>query len=117
MYKAEFVVTENNKKPFIEFISLLNDDERADIYSSIELLCELKNQGLRIPEKLSKYLRNGIFELRVNHKSKISRNLYFFVKGQKIIFTHGFIKKTDKVPNKEIKKAESLMKKYMFINK
>lgn len=83
MYKAEFVVTENNKKPFIEFISLLNDDERADIYSSIDLLCELKNQGLRIPEKLSKYLRNGIFELRIYHKRKISRNLYFLQKDRR----------------------------------
>ncbi len=117
MYRAEFVISENNKKPFLEFISMLTEDEKADIFSSIDLICELKNRGLRIPEKLSKFLRNGIFELRVHHKNKISRCFYFFVKEQRIIFTHGFIKKTDKTPNNEINKAERLREQYYLNNK
>ncbi|MCH8873736.1 type II toxin-antitoxin system RelE/ParE family toxin [candidate division KSB1 bacterium] len=43
---------------------------------------------------------------------KIVRNLYFYESGAKIIITHGFIKKTQKTPRKEIEKAKNLRKKY-----
>lgn len=34
-----------------------------------------------------------------------SRILYFFMEGQKIIFTNGFMKRTQKAPRKEIETA------------
>jgi phage-related protein len=39
--------------------------------------------------------------------------LYFFIKEEKIILTHGFIKKTNKTPQKEIERAIKLRKAYM----
>ena len=63
-------------------------------------------------EKLSKYLRDGIFELRVQLINTNSRSLYFFIEGKTIIFTHGFIKKTEKTPNSEIKKAKYVKELY-----
>ena len=65
----------------------------------LELL-ELKGNELREP--YSKYLTDGIFELRVKQGSDISRVLYFFVVGRKIILTNGFRKKTQKTPQTEI---------------
>ena len=73
---------------------------------------ELKNNNLAIKEKLSKHLDDGILELRTYLSDKIPRSLYFHQKGAKIIVTHGFIKRTQKTPSREIDKAKELRKLY-----
>ena len=70
--------------------------------NEIELL---KNCGNNLREPYSKYISNGIFELRIKFSSDISRIFYFFYIGNKIILTNGFIKKTQKTPQAEIEKA------------
>ena len=115
MYSVVFVETNNQKIPFEEFIEELNLDEQQDVFAAIDKLCDLKNKNLIIPSKLSKFIREGIFELRVHHKDKISRSFYFYFINQQIVFTHGFIKKTEKIPNKEIEKAIKLKNEYKSI--
>lgn len=44
----------------------------------------------------SEHLVDGIFELRAQSGSNISRILYFFVIGRKIVLTNGFVKKNAK---------------------
>ena len=111
-YSAEYVEYEG-KYPFKQFLEILNDDEEVEVYASIDILIEMLNNNNRIPEKLSKSLKDGIFELRVKHFNRISRCLYFFVKGKKIYFTNGFIKKTQKTPINEIEKAIKLKKYHL----
>jgi len=89
--------------------------EQAEVVASIDKLLELKNNKLRIPEKLSKFVKDGVFELRVHHPNKISRSFYFFYEGEHILFTNGFIKKSQKTPLNEINKAIKL-KKYFLDN-
>ena len=60
----------------------------------------------------TKYLEDGIFELKIRLPDKISRILYFYEEQQMIIFTHGFIKKTQKVPRKEIERAKTIKEVY-----
>jgi phage-related protein len=79
---------------------------------TINYFIELKEHHLPIKENLSKHLEDGIFELRTLLTEKISRSLYFYQKGAKIIITHGFIKKTQKTPRKEIEKAKELRNLY-----
>ena len=64
-----------------------------------------QKKNKKIQSKLSKYLKEGIFELRVKHKTRISRSLYFFPKDGFIYFLFGFIKKTEKTPNEVIYRA------------
>ena len=45
--------------------------------------------------------------------TNISRVLYFFVVGQKVILTNGFIKKTQKTPKKEITLAKKYREDYI----
>lgn len=71
---------------------------------------------LRLPEKLSKYLGQGIFELKVSHTFRTSRCLYFYIKDKTIIFTHGFFKKTRKTPGNEIKRAIKLRDNFLKLN-
>lgn len=111
-YEIEYVELENDEKPFEKFILSLTLKERAKIFETINYFLELKNNNLPIKEKLSKHLEDGIFELRTYLSDKIARTLYFYQKGAKIIITHGFIKKTQKTPRREIEKAKVLRKLY-----
>ena len=72
---------------------------RMKIYRILLLLEEFGNE---LREPYSKVLDEGIFELRVKEGVNISRILYFFISGRKIILTNGFIKKTQKTPKREI---------------
>ena len=107
-YDIEYVKLENNRKPFEDFVFELTIKERAKIFETINYFLELKNSNLPIKEKLSKHLEDGIFELRSYLSEKIARTLYFYQRGAKIIITHGFVKKTQKTPRNEIKKAKDL---------
>lgn len=75
-------------------------DRRAAIKCSVrlELLRDYSNM-LRRP--YSDYLRDGIYELRLEYGGVNYRILYFFHSNEIIIVTHG-ITKESKVPQKEI---------------
>lgn len=73
----------------------------------------LQEQGNRLREPYSKHLEDGIFEVRGKVGSDISRVLYFFYYGGRIILTNGFIKKTQKTPRNELEKAKLYRKDFM----
>ena len=58
-------------------------------------------------------LEDGIFELRAQAGNNISRVLYFFMLGNQAVLTHGFIKKTQKTPAREIKRAKKMRDEYV----
>jgi phage-related protein len=98
----------DDKVPMIEFLDSLNVRERAKVFASIEKLIELKNAGLNPKENLSKHLTDGIFEVRVSFENKIARALFFYQADRKIIFSHGFVKKTQKTPVSEIQRTMTI---------
>ena len=73
----------------------------------------LETNGSELREQYSKHLDDGIFELRAQIGSDISRALYFFVIGRKAILTHGFVKKTQKTPPSEIERAKVYRADYL----
>src|SRR6267143_1401892 len=50
-------------------------------------------------------MSEGLFELRIKGKEGIGRVFYCTLVGQRIIMLHGFIKKSQKTPRKELKLA------------
>lgn len=70
--------------------------------------------------KIFKKLRNDIWEFRTKYSGHQIRLLAFWDKTLKhetlVIATHGFIKKVDKVPAKEIDRAIAIKDRY-FKNK
>lgn len=91
--------------PAEEFILAQDSKMQAKIFKMLELLEEYGNL-LRLP--YSEHLDDGIFELRTKLGTNITRVLYFFVQGNRIVLTNGFVKKTQKTPPDEI----VLAKKY-----
>ncbi len=102
-FEVEFYKTENGKEPIAEFLDSLDNKMTAKLVGLMEIL-EEKGTELRMP--YSEHLEEGIFELRCKQGSNITRVLYFFFVGRKIIVTNGFVKKTQKTPPKEIKLAK-----------
>ena len=103
MYQIEFYETSDGKQPVSEFLDSLDDKMAAKLISLMEVL-EEKGSELRLP--YSEFLEDGIFELRCKFGSNITRTLYFFYIGKKIIITNGFVKKTQKTPPGELKLAK-----------
>ena len=101
----------------IDFLDSLPVKIRAKVFASITKLIELKNCSILPPKKLSKHIEDSIFELRVKFKNNILRCLYFYEINQEIIFTHGFIKKTQKLPKEELNRAKELRTKHRRITK
>ena len=98
-YVCVFYETRDGKSPVEDFIvSLDNTTQKKFIYKS-ELLAIM---GPQLREPHSKNISNGIFELRFEGKEGQIRVLFFFLHNKKIIYLHGFVKKTQKTPKKEI---------------
>ena len=80
-----------------KFIQTLNKETIARVIHTIEILEKFGNR-LGLPH--SKMVSRGIFELRI-HGNQNVRIFYAFSKN-KAVLLHGFIKKTSKIPKKEI---------------
>jgi len=65
-----------------------------------------------IPKKFFKHVEDGIYEIRIKSGNSIFRVFSFFDEGKLIILLHGFTKKTQKLPRKEIDKAVKLRRVY-----
>ena len=109
-YDIEFFEKADGTEPAKEFLLSLDAKMRAKMFRTIELL---RNNGADLREPYSKPLGDSIFELRAKVGSDISRVLYFFVVGRKIIITNGFIKKTQKTPVSEMEKAKKYRREYL----
>ena len=66
----------------------------------------------QIPKKFFKHIEDGIYEIRIKVGSDIYRVFSFFDEGNLVILLHGFTKKTQKLPRKQIKKAIQLRRAY-----
>ena len=102
-FEIVFYKTASGDTPVEDFLDSLNDKMRAKMLLSIRII---KEYGFMTRLPYSEELEDGIFELRAKAGSDISRILYFFVLGRRIVLTNGFIKKTQKTPRSEIERAK-----------
>ena len=89
---------------FEEYLDSLPDKDAVKLLAVIN---NIEEQGLAIAErqKWTKKLAPNLYEIRSKRASNIQRAIYFHWENNKYIITHGFPKKTQKTPKKEIKKG------------
>ena len=94
----------------INFIEKVDNKSKTKIFYNID-----KAKYINDP-KLFKKLNDEIWEFRTKYNKLQYRLLSFWDKTEKeetfVLATHGFIKKTDKVPKSEIDKAEQIRLEY-----
>ncbi len=110
--KFEVILLElpNKTCPVMKFIKSLDKKMSAKIFGLMDILAEVGND---LREPYSKNLGDGIFELRAKISSDVTRVLYFFCVGRKIVITNGFVKKTNKTPQSEIQMAKKYRDLYL----
>ena len=62
-----------------------------------------------------KHIEGKLWELREESNTNIYRILYVFFTGKRIILLHGFTKKTQKTPRREIELALKYLSRYEAI--
>ena len=111
-WKIIFYKKESGKCPIAEYLEKLSPLDKEFLLKWIQYLQEVGNE---IRRPYGDYLRDKIYELRVELTNNNTRTLYFFCYEDYIVLTHTFNKKTNKVPDKEIEKA--LKYKTDFLNR
>ena len=79
----------------------------ADFLHVVELIEEFGPATGR-PHTAS--LGKGLFEIRAKGREGIGRSIFCSVRDRKLIILHSFVKKTQKIPQKEMDKALKRMK-------
>ena len=109
MYEVEFYKDGKERCFTLEFLNKLQTKIRAKVVKWIE---KLEKEGPNLPRPYADIVRGNIRELRVSFGSNEYRFLYFFF-GKRIIITHGFLKKADRVPEGEIERAKRIMQDFL----
>lgn len=81
-----------------KFIDNLPEISRTRIARSIDLLAQY---GTQVGMPHSRPMGGGLLELRVRGKQDV-RAFYVFAKGRRIYLLHGFVKKRQTAPKREI---------------
>jgi len=93
---------------FESFMDTLTIKEQDKVQYALLLL---KTQD-RLSVKFLKYLRDELFELRVEYNGNIYRIFLIFDDGNVVVLFNGFQKKTQKTPTTEIEKALKIKEEY-----
>jgi phage-related protein len=106
--QAVFFATETGKRPVREWLMALPPHDRKSIGEDIATLefCWPVGMPKCSPMKGIK----GLYEIRSNISSGRIARVFFVLVGNQMVLLHGFVKKTQKTPDKELKLAAARMK-------
>lgn len=107
----EFYERPNGHVEFAEFLASIPRKDRVKLLSIIEKV-QANGISTGVKQKWVAVIESNLYEIRSKVGKNQQRGLYFHVEGEKYIITHGFTKKTQKTPQREIKHAEKLRAEY-----
>ena len=105
-WAIEFYLDEEGENSVRAFLATLDRKTVARFDWSIE---QLRTLNTHAHEPLVKHIDGKLWELRRASNGNIYRVMYFFFTGKRIVFVHGFQKKTQKTPKREIEIAQKRM--------
>jgi phage-related protein len=111
-WEIEYYQSTTGSVPVAEFVDKLSPQAKAKFIRSLELLEEY---GLLLREPWVKNIQGlpKLRELRFTSFGEIYRFFFFPVTGRKLILLHGFKKKSQETPRRELNTAEARMKDYV----
>lgn len=118
MYEIEFYEDKNGHSNFLEFLNKLNmkaatsKESRINFNKIVAYLDLLEEMGTRVGEPVTKHLDGEIWELRPLK----NRILYAYYEEDRFIILHHFIKKTKKIPKREIERAKRNLRDFVERN-
>ena len=99
---------------FKDYFTEFYQAQKFSVRNKINFVLNIVATQRIIPKKFFRYIEgsDGIYEIRVEFESNIYRIFCCMDEGALVVLFHGFQKKTQKTPQKEIKRAESIKKEY-----
>jgi len=102
-WSVEVFRDERGREPVTEFIRTLQPEMRLKVARNLDILTA-KGPSLGMP--LSRPIPGyQLSELRTQASGNISRIFYFAASERRLILVHGFVKKTAKTPQRELRIA------------
>ena len=97
-----------------DYFKLFYSDQTTKVKNKILWTLQIIESIGRIPEIYFKHMEgtDGLYEIRVQSGSNIYRIFCFFDNNDLVVIGHGFQKKTQKTPQKEIERAEKIKNEY-----
>lgn len=111
MREIRFYRTESGTCPVEEFLDSLTGKQAQKIAWVLQLVEEMNTVPVQYLQKLVN--TDDLWEVRVQAGNNIFRLLGFLEGNELIVLNHGFQKKTQKTPKKEIQLAEARKKDYL----
>ena len=96
------------KNYFSDFIKKLTTEEINKVRRALDLF---KVED-RIPRHFIKFIRDGIYEFRVNYGNNEFRIFFIYDGDTVVVLFNAFKKKTQKTPDNEIKRVIKLKEEY-----
>ena len=109
-YELVFYETSSGRAPALEFLRSKPKPVRAE---GGWLLEQLQRYGNSLGRPAAAYLEDGIYELRWRIERNEYRLLFFFDGRQIVVVTHGFSKKSRRVPSVEIERAREMRAEWL----
>jgi phage-related protein len=101
-----FYRSENNIEPVRDWLKSLSQEEKKLIGTAIKKVQFSYPIGMPLVRKIS----TNLWEVRISLSEKIARVL-FTIENKTMILLHGFIKKTQRTPAKELEIAQKRLNK------
>jgi len=94
-------------------------EQTEKVQEKIEYVFKIIRTVQNVPKKFLDHITgtDGLYEIRIEFESNIYRIFCCFDKGNIVILFHGFQKKTQKTPKKEIDLALKLKDEYFNLKK
>ncbi|GEO78027.1 type II toxin-antitoxin system RelE/ParE family toxin [Companilactobacillus mindensis] len=108
----EFYKRPNGKVEFMEFLEKIPYKDRIKLLATINNVQEY-GINIAIKEQWVKKLDKNLYELRSKVSNNIQRAIYFHYEKNSYVITHGFTKKTQKTPLKELRRGITLRNEYL----
>ncbi|MGL1890847.1 MAG: type II toxin-antitoxin system RelE/ParE family toxin [Spirochaetaceae bacterium] len=103
-----FFKTRTGSEPVKKWLDNLSDDDVNIIMSDVKKVIFGWPIGMPLTKKIK--TNPKIWEVRSKISSRRISRVLFTIKGDKMILVHGFIKKTQQTPLKDIRLAEKRIK-------
>ena len=106
MWPVEFYQNQNEQKPVREFLLSLRPKPRGKVLQGIQILSEF---GIDLPFPYSSQVEGRLRELRVREGKNQYRILYYGDANRVFVLLHAFEKRSQKLPQREIRIAMERM--------
>lgn len=109
--KVVFFMNADGSVPLLEWLDELDRRNRRAVLKCRARLKQLGEIGHELRRPVADYLKDGIYELRLEAGGVNYRMLYFFSGDVAAVVSHG-ITKESRVPRSEIKRAVDRMREF-----